>query len=83
MEDTIEVEFYNHCDEEGCTLGYAEFTCPECNKISHDYGDLWWIHDSPKASDDFCDTYCDMCGADFKMTKTDNYNIYKIEKIEK
>ncbi len=83
MEDTIEVGFYHHGLDSEASIGYAEFKCPECNKISHDYGDLWWIHNSPKASDDSCKTYCDMCGADFKMTKTKEYNIYKIEKIEK
>lgn len=78
--DTIEIDFYHHCDDNACTLGYAEYRCPECTMLTHDYGDLWWIHDSPKASDDSCKSYCDRCKVDFILTKTKDFNTYKIKK---
>lgn len=81
MDDTIEIEFVSHCEDKDCTLGYAAYKCPSCNKTSHDYGELWWNHDSPKVTDNFCKSYCDMCGTDYLMTKTKDFNIYKIEKI--
>lgn len=80
MEDIIEVGFYEHYNDGERDSGYAEYKCPECGLITHDYGDLWWIHDSPKTSDDSCGSYCDRCKVDFILTKTKEYNFYKIRK---
>lgn len=85
MENTIEVEFYDHCEGEeggGCGLGYAEFKCPSCGSVTHEYGDLWFNHDSPKANDDTCEAFCDRCKEEFYMEKTEKYNVYKY-KIKK
>ncbi len=79
MESKIEVEFYRHCDDGSCSLGYAEFKCPSCGELIHEYGELWWIHDSPKEGDNGCESYCRACKTTFLMEKTKDYNSYIIK----
>ena len=79
MVSKIEVHFVNHCDDNTCDLGYAEFNCPVCKELIHDYADLWWVHDSVKESDNKCESYCRTCKNTFLMEKTKDYNKYTIK----
>lgn len=79
MDNIIEVSFYEHLDEDENDIGYAEFVCPSCNSLIHDYSDLWWVHDSPKVSDNNCESYCRACKKTFLMDKTSDYYKYNIK----
>lgn len=57
-----EVLFIQHCDWEGCSMGFAEFDCPNCGETNVDYGYLWWFQDDfyiNKISE--LETYCEKC----------------------
>lgn len=41
-----QIYFCTHCEEDGCDLGHAEYSCPRCNSLNEDFGDLWWGHNT-------------------------------------
>lgn len=37
-----EPEFFSHCDEPGCDLGYMKYLCPNCGKHGQEFGECWF-----------------------------------------
>ena len=52
------IEFINHCEDEMCDLGYAEFICPNCNILNNNYDNLWWERFNYEF---IVDTNCNSC----------------------
>lgn len=61
-----EPTFYSHCEEPSCDLGYVEYDCPLCGRITSDYGDLWFRRDEVYGGDTVT-TSCSACGASLLM----------------
>ena len=54
-----EINFYAHCDEENCTMGSAEYNCPNCKEYIIEYGGLWY--DYSEYNKRILETICPKC----------------------
>jgi len=75
---TIEVTFTEHCDNDDCDLGYADYFCPSCKRLVIDYEDLWWKRYDLDDGDKI-ESKCDHCHSTHTLTKTSESNKFYIE----
>lgn len=71
----IKVDYIQHCDDENCSMGTAEWTCPACDKHNIDYGDLFYDEHEKNSN---LVLECEHCKCEWIITKTE-YGIYIIK----
>lgn len=73
MGKEIEIFFIPHCDDY-CGLGVAVFDCPFCEKMTQDYGEVWYNFSECTSREAECQ--CDNCGEKFTIIKGEDFEYY-------